>query len=223
MNNNISTPNIPSDIDELLRDGSTAARFLTDARKSIENKNFVKEIDWDPANASTYLEILESMIRSFAPSSKLDQCKIEAFKDVYILYKIYVDSWNEQNPGDEYKPNIDMKNRWEKGVQELISLNRMVIHDDIDLFDYDFDVVCEIVYLAIFKEEIEPLLTAHNLCKCLDIPFYDYEAIKLETLTAIYDYYEWYVREMGYSDGDFETPECQEFFMKWKMSMTRGQ
>ena len=204
---------------EILKKCPSAA-FLTEAHEAVQNRSFVEKIDWDHEKGANYLAILESVIRSFDTSTKLGECKAEAFTDAYLTYRDFVDLWNEEHPEEEQiKADKEMLDRWQDAVQDRVERKVLSMDEKMTVGDEETDELCAAVYVVIYENELEHLLALKNLCEQMGIELPDYETLKLEALTAIYDYYEWNVREVVYVDGDFETEECQAFYEKWKEAL----
>ena len=199
-----------------LREIYDMLRKTSEVRKTVKDHSFVTDIEWNPENACNYLEILGTVFKTFDPALPLDDCKIEAFKSIYAIYKDYVDVWNDDNSERTLKINKEMQERWNNAVKEKISRDALTIDEKADIYNCAFDPLCAIVYKAIFEDEIVLLLALRNTCKQKGIILPDFETLVLEAYTAIYDYYKWYVTEVVYTDGDFYTEECQEFFDKWR-------
>ncbi len=206
--------NEPLDVYKIIK-RIPSLNFLTEAHEAVENRSFVEKIDWDPKRAANYLAILEDVVKSFDTSTKLGECKAEAFTDIYFVYKDNVDCWNDEHPEEEQlKADKGMLDRWQKAVQDRIKRKTLSFNKNMNIEEESYSCLCETVYVEILKYEIEYALSLKNICEQVDVELPDYETLKLETLTAVYDYFEWYV-----DSDDFESEECQEFFEKWKEAL----
>lgn len=191
---------------------------MLEAHDMIMDRSFVESVDWNIRKIFEYVLILKDIMRTFDPESAIGKCKIEAFSDILSFLDITAAGMGEDErfmkDRESIKDTADkMLNEWQ---DELINNSKIKLYD---FTTSDSTCECIIIYNRILEEEIESTLSVKLLCEKMNIPFTGFLAIKLETLTAVFDIYESYVREQGYTDGDFETEICQTFFKKWQKSL----
>ncbi len=212
MNDNANTNKI--DIYELFKDKFASSSFFTDAYDAVSSRAFIDDVKYNERNACNYLEILETFIKSLNSATPLDVCKIEAFMNIHRLYEGLVDTLKSDI---NLTLNQSLSEKWTDVVNDRINTGLLKLTDALP--EDASDTVCEIVYVSVFEHEITHLLALRNLCLQENIKFPDYEEMLFEAFTAIYNYYEETVREFDYEDGDFESPECQEFYQRWQLAL----
>ena len=192
---------------------------MLEAHDMIMDRSFVESVDWNIRKIFEYVSILRDIMRTFDPESALGKCKIEAFSDILSFLDITAAGMGEDErfmkDRESIKDTADkMLNEWQ---------NELMNNSKIKLYDFttsNSTSECMIIYNRILEEEIESTLSVKLLCEKMNIPFTGFLAIKLETLTAVFDIYESYVREQGYTYGDFESSECQEFYKMWQLALS---
>ncbi len=195
--------------DAFKENGSNLA-FFSKIHDSVKSRTFLEKVDYDGEKTCDYTEMLKDIIKTFDTSDTLAMCKAEALSDALFLYEGFAEGLAHDKA---YHIHEDLLKTWKAALSEKgLKISR-------DLPEVNTNEVCETVYLGILEGEIEQLLVFKEVCKQIGIEFPVFESLKLETLSAVYDIYEAYVREQGYTDGDFESPECQEFYQRWQLAL----
>ncbi len=204
-NNQQNASEMPNIYDAFDTEGSTLA-FLKEIHDSIKSREFLKKVDYSGEKTCDYLEILKDIIGTLDTSNALDACKAEALTDVFSMYEGFTESLVYEMDCHTHE---DFLKKW----KDALNAKFPKVENTVDVYVND---LCEVVYLGILEGEIEPLLVFREFCKRMNVEFPVFESIKLAALSAVYDIYEACVREQDYTDGDFESPECQEFYHKWQ-------